>query len=66
MPSTVIASFSYNASSATLRVVYTSGVAYDYVHVPAQVYEALKSSRTKGIYLNQYIKGKYHYKKVNI
>jgi len=66
MPSTVIASLSYDAPSATLRVVYTSGVTYDYAQVPVHVYESLKASRTKGVYLNQHIKGKYHYKKVTV
>lgn len=38
---------------------------YDYKNVPEKVYKAMKTASSKGTYLNQHIKGKYDYKKVN-
>lgn len=64
MPSTVVAHMDYYPKSFTLRITFTSGEKYDYIHVPAAIYEALKQSTSKGIYLNKFIKGHYPYKKV--
>jgi hypothetical protein len=64
MPSAVIASITYNALSSTLRVMYVSGTVYDYKNVPEQVYVAMKSSFSKGAFLNQHIKGKYSFEKI--
>lgn len=64
MPSTVISSIHYDASSATLRIGFVSGLVYDYRNVPAEIYTALKTSKTKGIYFNQHIKGHYPFEKI--
>ena len=64
MPSTVISSISYDAGTATLRITFVSGMIYDYKNVPQEIYHALKTSGTKGIYLNHHIKGKYPFEKV--
>jgi hypothetical protein len=64
MPSTVISSISYDTANATLRIAFVSGVIYDYKNVPEEVYHALKTSGTKGIYLNRQIKGKYLFEKI--
>ena len=64
MPSTVVASFSYDAEKHTLRVVYRSGMVYDYLEVPETAYEEMKNAFSKGTYLNTEIKGKYKFKKV--
>jgi len=65
MPSSVVASFEYDASTSTLRVTYVSGVVYDYKNVPEEVYAAMKTSFSKGTFLNHYIKGKYAYEKIS-
>ena len=65
MPSSVVASFNYDASTATLRVTYVSGSVYEYKDVPETVYNDMRASGAKGIFLNQNIKGKYRYEKVN-
>ncbi len=57
MPSTVVAHIEYITDTATLRITYTSGAKYEYLHVPPTIYAALKSSSSKGIYLNKFIKG---------
>jgi hypothetical protein len=64
MPSSVVAKMIYDASSSSLRIIYTSGAQYDYLHVPQQVYEAMKTASSKGTFLNNNIKGKYDFKKV--
>lgn len=64
MPSTVISTIQYDPATGMLRITYTSGVAYDYKNVPEEVYEELKASRAKGVFLNTRIKGNYTYEKV--
>jgi hypothetical protein len=64
MPSTVIARFSYDPHSAVLRVVYVSGMVYDYLGVPENIYEEMKASFSKGTFLNLFIKGKYEFLRV--
>ena len=64
MPSSVVASIQYDASTSTLRVMYVSGVVYDYKNVPEEVYAAMKIAFSKGTFLNQHIKGNYAYEKI--
>lgn len=64
MPSTVITSFDYDAVNETLKVKYVSGKEYNYKKVPIDVYQRMRSSFAKGIFLNRYIKGKYPFEEV--
>jgi hypothetical protein len=64
MPSSVVANMRYDPATATLRIVYVSGMVYDYKDVPGKVYEAMRSASSKGEYLNRHIKGKYDFVKV--
>lgn len=64
MPSSVVAHMRYDPATATLRIVYVSGMVYDYKGVPGKVYEAMQKATSKGKYLNRYIKGKYDFEKV--
>lgn len=64
MPSTVVAAMKYNADKATLRVIFVSGMVYDYLGVPPEEYEAMRTSGSKGKYLNEHIKKHYGYVKV--
>jgi hypothetical protein len=64
MPSTVIASFSYDEATAILLVKFVSGLQYQYLAVPASMYEDMRRSSAKGIFLNRFIKGKYQFRKV--
>jgi hypothetical protein len=65
MPSTVISSINYDAGSNTLRIIFVSGMIYDYKNVPEEVYLSLKNSGAKGIFLNQKIKGKFSFEKID-
>jgi len=64
MPSTVVAHSHYDASTSTLRITYVSGAVYDYKNVPQSVYEDMKASGSKGIFLNLRIKGHYEFEQV--
>ena len=65
MPSTVIAGINYDALTETLRITFVTGMIYDYKNVPEEVYTALKTSGSKGIYFNKHIKDKYQFEKIN-
>ena len=64
MPSSVVAGIKYDKFSHTLRIVYVSGIIYDYKNVPEQTYTAMKSAFSKGTFPNKYIKGRYEFEKV--
>jgi len=64
MPSSVVAGITYNNLSHTLRVIYVSGMICDYKDVPEKIYTAMKTSLSKGIFLNKYIKGRYEFDKL--
>ena len=64
MPSSVSSTMSNDATTATLRIIFVSGMIYDYKNVPGEIYNAMKTSGAKGIYLNHHIKGKYQFKKI--
>ena len=65
MPSTVVASMDYDGARKILRVSFVSGIVYEYKDVPEDVYIAMKTSGSKGIFLNQKIKGNYAFNKVS-
>jgi len=64
MPSSVIAHMSYKPGTATLRIRFVSGMVYDYKKVPPEIYDAMKSSDSRGGFLNKHIKGQYSFKKI--
>ena len=65
MPSAVIASMNYDPESMILHIEYVSGMVYRYKNVPEKVYTELRLSGSKGRYLNQHIKRKYGFEKVD-
>lgn len=64
MPSSVVSQMIYNEETETLRIVYVSGMVYDYKNVPWEVYQAMKTSGSKGTFLNRFIKGNFEFEKV--
>lgn len=64
MPSSVVKSFSYDALKHRLRVVFVSGLVYEYKDVPEDVYTAMRAYRSKGTYLNTVIKGNYDFERI--
>lgn len=53
----------YDSNTATLRIVFHSGV-YDYYNVPQNVFEGLLNASSKGKYHHAFIKNSYSYSKV--
>ena len=64
MPSSVIDHFIYDEANRRLRVFFISGIVYDYINVPGDLYNKLRNAISKGKFLNKHIKGKYAFKKV--
>jgi hypothetical protein len=64
MPSSVVSAISYNTDTSTLRIIFVSGRVYDYKDVPEKVFNAMKTSFSKGIYFNQHIKDNYKFEKI--
>ena len=65
MPSSVVAAMKYYPDKAILRVIFVSGMVYDYKNVPENVYKAMRSASSKGEFLNKEIKGKYDFEKID-
>jgi hypothetical protein len=63
MPSTVIAAIDYDPEKKLLQITFVSGMIYEYKNVPAEVYQELKTSGAKGVYLNRNVKGKFEFEK---
>ena len=64
MPSSVIDHFIYDEANRRLRVFFISGIVYDYINVPGDLYNKLRNAISKGKFLNKHIKGNYAFKKV--
>jgi KTSC domain len=64
MPSTVISSFFYNANTRVLKIVFVSGMIYNYKNVPEKIYYGMRASDSKGAYFNQHIRDKYEFEKI--
>ena len=64
MPSSVIHHFIYDQANSRLRVFFISGLAYDYMNVPKDLYDKLRNALSKGKFLNKHIKGKYPFERV--
>lgn len=64
MPSSVIATAHYDKDSQVLKVIFRSGAVYLYYDVPEEVYLLYMKARSKGIFLNKFIKGNFEFEKV--
>jgi hypothetical protein len=63
MPSTVISSFTYDAEKRILQITFVSGLMYNYLEVPEELYLSMRASKAKGIFFNQNIKDKFVFEK---
>ncbi len=53
--------FRYAEEAQILAVEFTSGAAYEYFDVPAHIAEQFKAAASKGLFLNEHLKGTYRY-----
>ena len=64
MPSTSIHKTAYDPDKQVLSVWFVaSGKRYDYEAVPAETYQAFRSAFAKGVFFNEQIRGRYHYRR---
>ena len=59
--STTLASVTYDAPSQLLTVEFRDRSVYQYLRVPAAVYERLLAASSKGKHFNQAIRGRFAY-----
>lgn len=59
--STSIVAAGYDAGTRVLEIEYSTGNVYQYVDVPAEVYEWFLRARSKGGFVNRLIKDRYAY-----
>lgn len=64
MPSSVIASFNYNAAHATLTVVFVTGRVYEYFAVPAKIAADFRNAPSKGAFFNTQIRDRYPFREI--
>ncbi len=64
MPSSVVDRVVYDPEKKVLTVVFQSGKVYAYKGVPEGVFLSFRSARSKGRYLNNYIKSKYEFEEL--
>ncbi|MEO5890861.1 MAG: KTSC domain-containing protein [Ferruginibacter sp.] len=64
MPSSVVAAMNYDRESATLTIIFVSGMVYAYKNVPEKIYQAMKIADSKGTYLNRHVKGNFDFEKL--
>lgn len=65
MPSMVIKKYEYRPEINVLTITFVSGAVYDYLYVPEEVYNQMKSVISKGTFFNEHIKDKYDFVKVH-
>ena len=64
MESTTIRSVGYESKSRVLEIEFDSGAIYQYLEVPARIYEQLLRAESKGRYFNGEIRDIYTYVQV--
>ena len=59
--STAIQTAEYEYDNYRLRLTFTNGSSYDYKKVPNHVFEGLRTSSSKGKFINKFILSSYNY-----
>jgi hypothetical protein len=65
MPSTVIDHYRYDPVTKRLRIFFVSGMIYDYKAITKDTYEKFRTAFSKGKFLNEEIKGRYAFEKID-
>jgi hypothetical protein len=63
MPSTVIRSFSYNAMTRELSIVFQTGRRYTYEDVPEEIFMRMVGAFAKGEFFNSYIRNRFRFRR---
>jgi hypothetical protein len=62
--SSTLATIAYDGNRELLQLEFNSRAVYQYLGVPAVVYEELLHAPSKGSYFNQAIRGKFPYRQI--
>ena len=62
--STAIQEADYEYDTYKLTLTYTNGSSYNYTKVPNFVFEGLRTSASKGKFINKHILSTYNYRRV--
>ena len=65
MPSTAIRSLSHDDATATLFVTFVDGDIYAYFDVPAAVFQAFRTARSRGGFFAAQIRNRYRYQRLD-
>jgi lysyl-tRNA synthetase class 2 len=65
MPSSVIRNYRYRPHEQALDIIFVSGRAYRYLHVPPKVYEDMLASFSKGEFFNQRIRDHFAFERTD-
>jgi len=63
--STAIQKADYEYDTYKLTLTYTNGSSYDYTKVPNFVFEGLRTSASKGKFINKHILSTYNYRRAS-
>ena len=63
--SSLLAGVVYDHDQAILQLEFRSGTAYQYFHVPRQIYQDLLQADSKGAYFNRHVRGVFHYARLH-
>jgi len=63
MPSTAVEHIRYDDATHQLHVTYVGGGTYTYYGVPKQVYASFRAARSKGQFVNQFVKNRYDFQR---
>lgn len=63
MPSTAIEHISYDEAASELHVKFVGGGTYTCYAVPKSVYEGFRTSSSKGMFFNKFIKDRYDFRR---
>jgi lysyl-tRNA synthetase class 2 len=64
MPSSVIRSFKYDRERRALVVTFVSGKIYLYGDVPQNVFDAMRTAKSKGQFFNAHIRDHYDFAEI--
>lgn len=54
----------YDEQNQTLTIQFSNGSVYEYLAVPEFIGDGIKTAESKGIYLAEYIKGKFKHQRI--
>jgi lysyl-tRNA synthetase class 2 len=63
MPSTVIHSFSYNAMTRELSIIFQTGRRYTYEDVPEEIFKRMVGAFAKGEFFNSHIRNCFRFRR---